>query len=36
MHRQGEDAARIASELDLPRQEVDLLLKVHRIVLSKV
>jgi hypothetical protein len=36
MHRQGENAARIASLLEVPKQEVDLLLKVHRIVLSNV
>ena len=36
MHRRGEGAEQIASALDLPRQEVELLLKVHRIVLSSV
>ena len=36
MHRHGEDAGQIAAALDLPRQEVELLLKVHRIVLSSV
>ena len=36
MHRHGEGAEQIAAALDLPRQEVDLLLKVHRIVLSNV
>lgn len=36
MHRHGEGAQQIAAALDLPRQEVDLLLKVHRIVLSNV
>jgi hypothetical protein len=36
MHRRGEGADQIASALELPRQEVDLLLKVHRIVLSSV
>ncbi len=36
MHRRGEAADQIASALELPRQEVDLLLKVHRIVLSNV
>jgi len=36
MHRRGEGADQIASALELPRQEVDLLLKVHRIVLSNV
>jgi hypothetical protein len=36
MHRRGEAAEQIAAALDLPRQEVELLLKVHRIVLSSV
>jgi len=36
MHRRGEAAGRIASALEIPRQEVDLLLKVHRIVLSSL
>ena len=36
MHRRGEGAGQIAAALELPRQEVDLLLKVHRIVLSSV
>ena len=36
MHRRGEGVEQIASALELPRQEVDLLLKVHRIVLSTV
>ena len=36
MHRRGEGAEQIAAALDLPRQEVELLLKVHRIVLSSV
>jgi len=36
MHRRGEGAEQIASALELPRQEVDLLLKVHRSVLSSV
>jgi hypothetical protein len=34
MHRRGEDPAQIAASLELPRQEVDLLLKVHQIVVS--
>jgi hypothetical protein len=33
MHRRGESPAQIAAALDLPLQEIDLLLKVHRIVL---
>ena len=36
LHRRGETADKIAAELQLPRQEVDLLLKVHRIVLNTV
>ena len=36
MHRHGESAGQIATALSLPRQEVDLLLKVHRIVISNV
>ncbi|HEV3329609.1 MAG TPA: hypothetical protein VG096_01420 [Bryobacteraceae bacterium] len=36
LHRQGESPEQIAASLDLPRQEVELLLKVHRIVLSNV
>lgn len=34
LHRRGESPAQIARALDLPRQEVDLLLKVHEIVLT--
>jgi hypothetical protein len=36
MHRQGDPPDQIAAALDLPRQEVDLLLKVHRIVLTNL
>jgi hypothetical protein len=36
MHRRGETADQIAAALELPRQEVELLVKVHRIVLSTV
>jgi hypothetical protein len=36
MHRRGDGVEQIASALEVPRQEVDLLLKVHRIVLSRV
>ncbi len=36
MHRRGENAEQIAAALQVPRQEVDLLVKVHRIVLSSV
>ena len=36
MHRRGDPAERIASLLEVPRQEVDLLIKVHRIILSQL
>ncbi|PWU02278.1 MAG: hypothetical protein C5B51_21160 [Terriglobia bacterium] len=36
MHRRGEAPAQIANVLQIPRQEVELLIKVHRIVVSKV
>lgn len=36
MHRRGERAEQIAAALELPRQEVELLLKVHSIVISGV
>lgn len=36
MHRLGEPAEKIARELGLSRQELDLLLKVHRIVIAAV
>ena len=36
LHRRGESTDRIAAELQVPRQEVELLLKVHRIVLSSI
>jgi len=36
MHRRGEPPAQIAGVLDLPLQEVELLLKVHRIVLRNI
>ena len=36
LHRRGNRPEQIATALDLPRQEVDLLLKVHRIVLSNI
>jgi len=36
LHRQGQGPDQIAAALDLPRQEVELLLKVHQIVLSNV
>jgi flagellar motor switch protein FliN/FliY len=34
MYRRGDSPERIAATLEIPRQEVELLLKVHRIVLS--
>jgi hypothetical protein len=36
MHRRGDPPDRIAAALDIPIQEVDLLLKVHRIVISNI
>lgn len=36
MHRRGDPPDRIAAALDIPLQEVDLLLKVHRIVISNI
>ena len=36
MHRTGRDSAAIAAELALPRSEVELLIKVHRIVLEHI
>lgn len=36
MHRRGDPLDRIAATLDIPLQEVDLLLKVHRIVISNL
>ena len=36
MHRRGEPAGQIATALEIPHQEVELLIKVHRIVLSKL
>jgi hypothetical protein len=36
MHRNGDAAERIAVVLEVARQEVDLLIKVHRIVLANV
>jgi hypothetical protein len=34
MHRRGETPSQIAAALEMPQGEVDLLLKVHRIVIS--
>jgi hypothetical protein len=36
MHRRGDLPDRIATALELPVQEVDLLIKVHRIVIGKL
>ena len=36
MHRRGDPPERIASLLEVPRQEVDLLIKVHRIIISQL
>jgi hypothetical protein len=36
MHRRGDSLEQIGAALEIPLQEVDLLLKVHRIVLSTI
>lgn len=36
MHRRGDSPETIATALELPRGEVDLLLKVHRIVIDSI
>jgi hypothetical protein len=36
MHRRGEGPDQIATNLAIPRSEVDLLLKVHQIVISNI
>ena len=36
MHRRGDPPERIATLLEVPRQEVDLLIKVHRIMISQL
>lgn len=36
MHRSGQDSAGIAAALALPRAEVELLIKVHRIVVEQI
>jgi len=36
MHRAGQDGAGIAASLRLPRGEVELLIKVHRMVLDRI
>ena len=34
MHRRGDPPEQIAASLEIPLQELDLLVKVHRIVMS--
>jgi hypothetical protein len=36
LHRRGEPVPQIAAALELPQQEVELLIKVHRIVLRSI
>jgi DNA-binding NarL/FixJ family response regulator len=36
LHRRGESAQQIAAALHIPQQEVDLLLKVHRVVIGSL
>lgn len=36
LHRRGDSPGQIAANLAMPRQEVDLLLKVHQIVVKKL
>ena len=36
MHRRGDPPGQIASDLDIPLQEVELLIKVHKIVISNI
>jgi len=36
LHRKGDPPGRIAAALEVPQQEVDLLIKVHRIVLGNL
>jgi hypothetical protein len=36
LHRRGESPEKIAAALEIPRQELELLLKVHRIVMSNI
>ena len=36
LHRKGDSAERIAATLEVPRQEIDLLLKVHQLVLNNL
>lgn len=36
LHRKGDSSERIAAALEVPRQEIDLLIKVHEIVLNNL
>jgi DNA-binding NarL/FixJ family response regulator len=36
LHRNGDSPERIAAALEVPRQEIDLLLKVHQLVLNNI
>ncbi|MGA3239317.1 MAG: hypothetical protein ABSG03_23830 [Bryobacteraceae bacterium] len=36
LHRQGDSPERIAAALEVPRQEIDLLVKVHQLVLNNI
>jgi hypothetical protein len=36
MHRRGDPPEQIAAALDIPRQQVELLLKVHRMVIARI
>jgi hypothetical protein len=36
LHRRGESPEQIAATLDLPLQQIELLIKVHRIVISNI
>jgi DNA-binding NarL/FixJ family response regulator len=36
LHRKGDSSEQIAAALEVPRQEIDLLLKVHQIVLNNL
>jgi DNA-binding NarL/FixJ family response regulator len=36
LHRKGDSSERIAAALELPRQEIDLLIKVHQLVLNNL
>jgi DNA-binding NarL/FixJ family response regulator len=36
LHRQGDSPERIAAALEVPRQEIDLLIKIHQLVLNNI